>query len=52
VLVRVHLPEADEWAAAARREDRSLAAFVRVAVREHLRSTRGPTGNDGELTPR
>jgi hypothetical protein len=39
VQVRVPRAEAVSWRAAALREERSMAAFVRVAVREHLRTT-------------
>jgi hypothetical protein len=46
VQVRVPRAEAGAWRAAALREDRSIAALVRGAVREHLRTTQREEGDD------
>ncbi len=39
VQIRVPRPEAAAWKRAAAREERTVAALVRVAVREHLRDS-------------
>jgi hypothetical protein len=41
VQVRVPRPEAVAWKRAAAKEERTLSALVRIAVREHLRKPRG-----------
>lgn len=50
VQLRVLRDEATAWRRAAREEERSVAALVRVAVREHLARQREATARDGVAT--